>query len=248
MTEWSVACSPVIPLRLRAWGRHISIFSSKNQVVAMDIFLKSTKELEHRIDQFLDAISEGALVFRSGVQHYLDEDMERLDERIGTISTLESSADKLRRDIESTLYTHSLIPEHRGDVLGLLETMDNIIDTAKMALNQFAVELPDIPEEFHNDFMELVQTTVQATEAVVQAARAFFRDPLAIKNCLHKVYFYEKEGDKSADRLKRAIFRSTLTLAHKLHLRFFAQHIDDISDRAEEVADRLAIYAIKRTV
>ena len=59
---------------------------------------------------------------------------------------------------------------------------------------------------------------------------------------------YEKEADKISTQLKRDIFGSDLDLAHKAHLRNFVEQIDNVADWAEDVADRLAIYAIKRTV
>ena len=48
--------------------------------------------------------------------------------------------------------------------------------------------------------------------------------------------------------LKRTIFESELGIGHKMHLRGFVENIDDVADWAEDVADRLAIYVIKRTV
>ena len=39
-----------------------------------------------------------------------------------------------------------------------------------------------------------------------------------------------------------------LPLSHKAQLRNFVEHIDNLADRSEDVADRLAIYTIKRTV
>ena len=80
------------------------------------------------------------------------------------------------------------------------------------------------------------------------AARAFFRDVKVAKDHLHKVHFYEKEGDKTADRLKRKIFKLDIDLSRKFHLRYFAYNVDQLSDLAEEVADRLAIIVIKRTM
>ena len=46
----------------------------------------------------------------------------------------------------------------------------------------------------------------------------------------------------------RKIFDSDLELARKWHLRHFVEMIDNIADHSEDVADRLAIYTIKRTV
>ncbi len=69
-----------------------------------------------------------------------------------------------------------------------------------------------------------------------------------MKDNLYKVHHYEKEADRISDALKRSIFASSLDLAHKIQLRYFAMNVEKVSDKAEDVADRLAIYAIKRTL
>ncbi len=214
----------------------------------MPIVFHRTRELIAQIDAFLDAVSEGALVFRAGIADYLKGRQERFAQRYQEIHELENKADDLRRDIEHNLYTHSLIPESRGDVLGLLETMDDVIDTAKNTLGLFLVEQPEMALDLADEWNELARTATATAEAVVLAARAFFRDPAAVNDHLHKVYHYEKEGDRLAMVLKQKIFQSDLELAHKIHLRYFALHIDMVSDAAENVADRITIYAIKRTV
>ena len=214
----------------------------------MPMLFKSTKMLETQIDEFLDAVSQGALVFEQGIKSYLENQKVNFEENITTIRDLENKADTLRRRIESHLYTHSLIPEHRGDVLGLLESLDNVIDTAKGTLNYFSVETPDIHMEVIKDFVELTDKAALAAESIVLAARAFFRNVNAVKDHLHKVYFYEKEADKIADRLKRHIYKLEIDLSNKMHLTNFVQHVDFLADRAEEVADRLSIYSIKRSI
>jgi predicted phosphate transport protein (TIGR00153 family) len=214
----------------------------------MAILFKTTKQLENQIDEFLDAINQGALVFKSGVKEYLEGDQGRFAEHLTAIGKLEGRADELRRNIENQLYSHSLIPEHRGDVLGLLEHLDDVIDTAKETLNEFAVETPEIYPELKKEYLELGETVVAAAESIVLSVRAFFTDVKTVKNHIHKVYFYEKEADKIASNLKRHIFKLSIDLGHKMHLRYFAYHVDSLADAAEAVADRLAIYTIKRTI
>ncbi len=211
------------------------------------ISLRKSKVLEGQIDELLDTISRGSLVFRNGIKEYLDGEIGRFEAAIAELTGMESHADELRRTIESRLYLHSLIPEMRGDVLGLLESMDTVINSEKKTLLQFSVEMPDIPAEFCPDFLTLAEGSRSAAEEMVTAVRAFFHDFNMVKNYLHKVYFYEKEADKISDRLKRRIFASGLDLSHKIHLRYFALHIENISDYAEDVADRLSISSIKRS-
>lgn len=209
---------------------------------------RSSRIVENQIDEFLDTVVEGILVYREGVKAYLTGDENTFEAKLEAIDAMESEADRLSSAVEAHLYSHSLIPEHRGDVLGLLEFTDNIIDTAKASLCQFSVEHPDIPSELNDLFIQLVEANYQAVEAAIISARAFFRDVESVKDHLFKVHHFEQEADDISDNLKRRIFNLDLDLARKTQLRYFAHNVEKVSDRAEEVADRLAIYAIKRTI
>ena len=63
-----------------------------------------------------------------------------------------------------------------------------------------------------------------------------------------KVTFYEKESDIKFSALARKIFDSELPLDKKMHLRYFVEKIDRICDQAEDIADEIQIYAIKRSI
>jgi len=211
------------------------------------IHFKKSKILVTQIDEFLDIVSRGSIIFQSGIREYLDGEIDCFENTIAEISKLENRADELRHSIENQLYMNSLIPELRGDVLGLLENMDTVINAEKKTLTQFSVEMPAIPAEYAKDYLALADVSMNAAEALVTAVRAFFHDFNMVKNYLHKVYFFEKEADKISDRLKRRIFASELDLSRKIHLRYFTLHIETISDHAEDVADRLSISTIKRS-
>ena len=209
---------------------------------------RRTKELESEIDAFLDKLSESGLLFKRAIGINLNEGASAdFDEKLQAVNRLESEADNLRRSIVTQLYTQTLIPESRGDVLGLLENLDSLINMQEGALWNFSIEQPDIPAEFHGGFVELCDQAVQAAESIVLASRAFFRNIESVGDHMHKVMFYEKEADKISTKLKRAIFNSDLSLYHKAHLRNFVEHIDNVADSSEDVADRLAIYTIKRS-
>jgi len=208
-----------------------------------------TKALENQIDEFLNKLSESGLLFGRAVDHYLSAGVTAEFEEILThVNALESTADGLRRSVETQLYAYTLIPESRGDVLGLLENLDSVLNLIEGALWGFSIEKPEIPTQFNSDYEALTEEVCRAVEALVLASRAFFRNIEGVNDNMHKVLFYEKEADKVSTRLKRNIFASDLPLSQKAHLRQFVEHIDNIADRSEDVADRLAIYAIKRTV
>lgn len=207
------------------------------------------KALEGEIEDFLDKISTCALIFKHAIDIYLrDGASSEFDEKLAHVNSQESEADELRRKIERQLYAHTLIPESRGDVLGLIENLDSVMNLMEGALWNFSIETPKISDEFHNDFKSLTEMSVLSVEHLVTASRAFFVNVADANNHTHKVMFYEKETDKISTKLKRAIFASDMDLAHKAHVRNFVEHIDNVADASEDVADRLAIYIIKRTV
>lgn len=208
-----------------------------------------TRSLEGKVDEFLDRLSQSALIFKLAIKTYLTEGAgPAFEEKLRQVNDLESQADMLRRTIEKELYSNTLIPDSRGDVLGLLENLDSIHNLMESALWSFSIETPAIPSGQVKAYLELVEMVGVAVEALVLASRSFFRDPARVNDNLHKVMFHEKEADKVSTRLKREIFASQAELAQKTHLRHFVELIDNVADRAEDVADRLAIYTIKQKV
>jgi uncharacterized protein len=213
----------------------------------MAVFVKQTKKLEIQIDEFLDNVLNGALVFKQGIKYYLKKQTDLFQEKIIEIGGLEKDADTLRRAIETKLYMHTLIPEHRGDVLGLLESTDRILNKTQETLFQFDVEEPEIMPELEQLFLELTDVSISAVESMVSAIRSYFRDVNLVRDFINKTIFFEKESDKVSDKIKRMIFRNdSIDLAKKTHIRYYAYHIESIADAAEDVCDRLAIAVIKR--
>jgi predicted phosphate transport protein (TIGR00153 family) len=212
----------------------------------MAVLFKKTKLLEAQIEEYLDCVVRGALLFRQGVKYYLGNQIDDFEARLNDLDNLESHGDQLRRQIETSLYEHTLIPESRGDVLGLLESTDAVLNTMDETLMQFSVEIPEIIPELHQMYIELAEISTAAVEAMVLAIRSYFRDLTGVRDHINKVQFYENESDKIARKIKRIVFRKDLRLSHKIHMRYFAYHIENIADEAEDVTDRLAIATIKR--
>ena len=212
----------------------------------MALLLKTTKFVESQIDTFLDVVSESALLFQQGIEDYLKGRTSQFEERLNQVREKEKAADDLRVAIERYLYERTLIPENRGDVLAILENTDEVVDNIKDSLMQFSIEMPEIPEELDDLWMQTTRASVAAVEQLVYAVRSFFRDIASVNNYIHKVYFFERDADQLGEKLRRQIFALDVDLALKSQLRWFAIHIEKISDYAQAVCDRLSIYTIKR--
>ncbi len=202
------------------------------------------------IEEFLSIIDQGSLIFKDGVKNYLFGNRENFEDNLKTLANLSSEADIKKRGIENILYTQSLMPQLRGDILKLLEELNNIIELAKANLFEFDIEIPFIPSELNQDLTKLTELSVLSIDSLIPAARAYFRNPESVKEQLHRVYLYEKETDKLALSIKRRVFQDMpqLKLSEKFHLRYFALHIEILSDKAQDAADLLSIMAIKSSL
>jgi len=213
----------------------------------MSILFKQVKLLVLEIDEFISTIEQGVLIFKQGVYNYLDKDEDQFRDKLISLERMEAQADKLQRNIDKELYLHSILPQHASDIEEMIDKLDEIIDSAKESLYEFDVEIPFIPDELTRDFKRLVDASTEAALAVFPAVTTFFNEPTKVKGMLPKVYFYEKESDKLSRNIKRKLFHDMddLKLSQKIHLRYFALHIETISDKAESLADFLSINALK---
>ena len=211
--------------------------------------LGRTRKLEAQIDEFLDKVNQCGKAFSAAFEIYLEKGVvDEFDKFMHEVQTIEHDADDLRRNIEVELYRRTLIPDLRGDVLRLLENIDDLTNIYKADLFRISVQQPDILEAFRPDFLQLAQTAVACVDSLVAAARSFFTDIDTVRDKIREVVRLESDADQISNPLQRKIFSSNLDLAHKTNLRYFVERIDELANQAEDVADQLAIYAIKRRI
>lgn len=216
----------------------------------LSVFSSRTKSLEMDIEHFLSFVDQSVMLMEEAVRKYLNGDLQLFEEKAREVDSAERAADNLRREIKVRLYTDMLIPDSRGDVLGTLETTDNVADVAKRVASLFSIEKPQIFPFLLEDFQELLDTSVKAAQELTLAVRAFFCELYRVNEHLEKVYFWEHQADQIENRLKRKAFETPdiAQFSKRVHMRFFAERISLLADEAEAVADRLSVYAIKRTM
>ncbi len=205
--------------------------------------------IEKEINSFLNLASESGLIFNQGVEAFLSNNLQSFNDHLNHIVETEKEADTLRRSIEDLLYRKTLIPESRGDVLELIEQMDALLGRFKGVMFRFEIERPKIEPQFHEGLKALVNCVIAAVEAATLSLRAYFNDISQATDHIHKVAFWETEADKMSSGLQKAIFATeSFGLDVKMQIRDLVRSIDKIADQAEDMADSLAIYVIKRSL
>jgi len=215
----------------------------------MKLFGKS-KALIAEIDSYHRVIQQSGLLFYEAIREYLEGKLDLFEDRVIQIKKVEIEADKLRRDIKHKLYSYLLIPESRGDVLALLETLDDVVDMTHKVSKNFSIENPIIPESLKREFLLMAEHTKNAIESLVEACNAYFTNNCAVNDHINKVFFYETEIDMIEERIKRAVFKTDEIdkFSRQVHVRYFAEKMANLSDVAENICDRLSVFVIKRKI
>lgn len=225
------------------------VYISIRGIIMQSIFKKSI-ELNTKIEKFLSLISNSLLLFEKEIQTYLNGDYDSFESIYKRISKLESEADDLEIDIKTTLYVHLLLPDTRADVLSLIKSLDDLIDSTEEVIKSFYIQRPDFPIVLYDDINKLTHESVKSAETLLQATSAFFNEAHLVSSYINKVNFYEHEADVLEDSINMRIFNDDIVdgLAEKMQLRDFVCKIASLSDLAERIGEKLTIFAIKREI
>ena len=99
--------------------------------------------LIREIDEFFDKASEAVMLLEQTFRDYVEKGPDsQLDERFKQIRDIELRGDELTRSIAYTMHAEMLMPDTRGDILSLLDEVDNILDECVHSIAALAIERP----------------------------------------------------------------------------------------------------------
>ncbi|RLB06906.1 MAG: hypothetical protein DRG50_04315 [Deltaproteobacteria bacterium] len=210
----------------------------KKQYYVQSLIFQYLEELKRVQESFVQAIET---YFSKG----LCTDFEFLIEQT---HKAESKCDDIRNTIELEMYGKALIPESRGDILGLLETMDSIPNQFELILYFIQTQKLRVPDFMTSDLKELLQISVDSWDLLRQSVESLFINPEVIQTLNQKIDRKESQGDFIERRLITNIFDSDIDTAYKILLRDLVVQIGNISDHTERVSRRVMIINVKRRV
>ena len=182
---------------------------------------------------------------------YLVADLSESRASITEVTRLESAADDLLREIRDLLYSGAYLPQIRGDIYGLMTTIDKVGNRAEDCFDCFYYQKPEIPEEFSGQITEILDLTSECFHSFEKGLRAYFgpKDKLEkVRKHSKRVRETESRIDKIERELTSRIFTSSIDKAEMLHLRRCLHKTVRISDAIENAADRLEWVSVKSIV
>lgn len=212
------------------------------------MFFKKEIKLQELMQQHIRTIDEAVNSWKEAFSLYLEGDMKNFDAKALVTIELESKADEVRREAQLLLYKGAHLPAFREDLLDLLELTDTIADDAERGVDFLRIENPVILPSWNQEIKTIVEKSQQAFIFFKEAFATLSKDRSATLSSTDQVRKAEKEVDKLQDDLMQKVFRSQLSLAHKLQVRDLVLTIGYVSDSSENASDKVALMAIKGRV
>lgn len=205
------------------------------------------QEIQGELDDYFDHLDGIASDMRGAIEAYLKQDMDGFTRIFERINEVEHRLDTLRRDIEAKIYGRALLPDTRGDILGLLESVDKIPNRMQALTREMALQRVRVPQGLHQSLIKLADRGVAIVHVLVRTARAFLNKPNEVKEAVKELSYHEHEGDLIEHQAVALTFDDMgLELAHKMQLHRLIDDLGSICDMAEDVGDQVMIAALKR--
>lgn len=207
------------------------------------------QQIQDQIEQYNRHVMECLDVFRrTFIDFCANPKRELLEEGYKLAHEAERKADDTRRGLENMMYTKAVFPESRGDILGLIETMDSVANRAESAVRRVLIQHIDIPEEFYPEIINLVDVSHASVTAMIQGVEQLFDSFVDAAVTVGKIDKFESEADTIEEQLIDRIFSGNESDLQKILLRDLIYHLSSIADRAEHVGDRIRLMVAKRSI
>ncbi len=213
----------------------------------MNVFGKKELKLAQLFAEHIELMGKAAKKVEEFFDKYLNEQDYSIAEM--EVHKLESAADKVRRNFEDLMYHGAFLPTMRGDFLGMVEMNDRIINKIESVVDEITLQKVVIPDEFDQDFSNLMKKTIEPVDFLITAFR-FFNENVQTDDIRKDVLKVEK-GEQECDVIERSLIKkifesANIDLAHKVQLKHLVNSIADISDIAEDASDRIEIFLAKQ--
>jgi len=210
---------------------------------------KKEYQIEQLIYGYLENLKLAQENFYNAMNTYFENGFcEDFDFLIEQTHKVESKADDIRHEIETMMYARALIPESRGDILGLLEAIDQIPNLFELLLYMIQIQRLVIPDFLILDVKELIRISLECCDLVVKQVEALFTKSQDIRSLVFTIDKNESHCDRIERRIITKIFESDLDPFQKVQLKEMVIQMGEISDQADRVSRRVYIISVKRQV
>ncbi|MEM1956906.1 MAG: TIGR00153 family protein [Archaeoglobaceae archaeon] len=155
----------------------------------------------------------------------------------------ERDGDEIRRNIMQEIYRGAFLPYLRPNIFRLIETVDEILNTAEESAMNFQ-KIRDMKFLEIDEIYSILEINVRICSILSKNFSAFLRDPERLREGVIVVRMMEKE----ADNIKFAILEKLKTFNVDFwdgyFIANFVNSLEKLSDVAEDAMDMLQIILL----
>ncbi|MDF1537070.1 MAG: DUF47 family protein [bacterium] len=215
----------------------------------MRFLFRKQRMVKALVEAYLDNLRNVQQTFSRAIDSCLGDDAS-CDFRtlVDETHRFESRADDIREEIKTLMYSKVLLPESRGDIMGLLESIDQIPRFFEIVLNIIRTQKLAIPDLLVSDVRELVSVSMEACDLVFRQVEDLFQRGRRIPELLDVIDKKESQCDIIERRIITTLFDSDIDPFLKIQLKELVVLLGDVSDQADRVSKRINIISLKRRV
>lgn len=210
------------------------------------IFKKGrTEEFYKELNEFMEEVHSSVISLSKTIEKYADGDKEGAEKLGEEVFKSEEIADRKRRLMENTLYSGAIIPFGRDSKYELVEAIDDVADKAEIIARLLKYEKLKIPEDLEEALKELARKTVETDEKLMAAVKALEVDLQAATSAAYDVNTLREEARRTEFKAMEKLFSNKKKSINLILLKELISLIGQVSDKAEEAADRVITLAVK---
>ncbi|RLI92828.1 MAG: TIGR00153 family protein [Candidatus Altiarchaeales archaeon] len=202
------------------------------------------KETIRLIKEHADMTYRVVCEFKNAFSALEKKDFMTLKEKVDRVSSLESRADDLRREIEEKMYSGAFLPGSRRIILNFAERIDDVADAAQDAA-RILIFLED--REISKDMFDLLELELKDgldTIDILRRSISDLRNVDELRLAIRRVRRKEHEADEIANKIYSTLYRNVKDPITVLLVSKLITYIGNISDKAEDATDALSLIIL----
>jgi hypothetical protein len=200
-----------------------------------------------REEKFFDLFEESArnLVRAAGLLAELLQKWEDVEEKVRQITELEHHGDNITHSIIAQLHGTFVTPIDREDIAQLALRMDDVMDFMEAAAVRMILYGIDKPTERAKEMADvLVRVTSEVSKALPRLRRR--RELSHMREHCIEINRLENEADSVHRSALAELFHEQVDVTNVIKWQEIYEHMEDATDRCEDIADILEGVMIKR--
>jgi len=187
------------------------------------LLFRDEKKVEEQLVKYRLLFKDCIDSFKKAIELYFQKNTAEFEHLVKKTHSIESNMDNLKREISYDLYSKTLLPESRGDILLMLSAADKIPTAMENILFDLQCESVCFPEKIMPELINMLNYTYDILFAVVKELEAVFDNKHDVLNLAKKIDEDESFCDKLQRRILKTIFSLDIDFGEKVILKLFIE-------------------------